>query len=426
MNNDVVSFLYNHLFINICANFMLVACYRYYLIHYKAQMNHHPKMLTLLCAIAILISMSYPVTIASGYIFDFRQVGFLVGSIIGGPAVSIVLGITIIAYRYFIGGHGAVTTLIIIMIMVVVVQAVRPFYWKQEVRSKLIIISGLSLLDSFMIHLVIMTFHQTAMDWTHCLVLAGLKLGTVLAVFYMIIQIKKYFQWMEEVTQYERVRIVSQIAASISHEVRNPLTVIRGFIQLMAERDMNQEKRSVYCKMIMEETDRAVGIINDYLALAKTHEIEQKQVVSVKAEVKYVCDVISPYALLQGVELELSLQSEGQVEIDIYKLRQALVNLMKNAIEAMPNGGKLTVATADVTDAATITIKDTGIGMTEEQIGKVGTPFYSTKSSGTGLGMMVVNHVIKSSGGQMFLSSQQGIGTEWKLQFPQVRHSFHK
>lgn len=421
MNNELTSLLVNHLFINVAINLLIILVYRYFLINYESRMSHHPKLILILCSLSSIICMHYPVYITSGYIFDFRQVSFLLGSIIGGPVVSLLLFGEIVGYRYIIGGAGAITTVLVFAIMFAATQAVREFYWKQDTRRKLIIISGLSLLYSALVHFLVSHESVNGLNATLYGLLTALQLIMVLIVFYLIIQIKEHFQWIEEVNQSEKNRIVSQIAASISHEVRNPLTVIRGFVQLMATRQLDQEKLSAYCEMILAETDRAVMIINDYLSLAKAHDADSNQLVSVKMEVKYVVNVISPYALLLGVEIESNFEtSEGQIIIDPYKLRQSLINLMKNAIEAMPHGGKLTILAEDRNGSALITIKDTGIGMSEEQLLRVGTPFYSTKSSGTGLGMMLVNHVVRSSGGNLTVHSVVGKGTDFELEFPLV------
>ncbi|MDF2926077.1 MAG: kinE 3 [Paenibacillaceae bacterium] len=420
MNNDVASLFFNHLFINITANLLLVIGYRYLQMNYWRRTNHHSWLIAVFCCVSIIACMHYPISVSQGYLMDFRQIGFLLGSIIGGPVVSVMLGAIIIAHQLFLNQAGLAAAIMLTVCMVGVVLAVRPMYWRHERRGKLLIVTGLSLFESALL-LLITFMGEGSVDILFFLQFSTFKLITLIAVFYFILQIRKYFQWLEEINQSEKNRIVSQIAASISHEVRNPLTVIRGFIQLIAKREVDQEKLAVYCEMIMAETDRAVSIINDYLSLAKAHEEDAKQLVSVKSEVKYVINVISPYALLQGVELESSIQTEGHIEIDPYKLRQALINLMKNAIEAMPDGGKLTVTAEDHFGSVVIVVGDTGIGMSEDQLMKVGTPFYSTKVSGTGLGMTLVNHVVRSSGGSLSFHSEVGIGTDFKLEFPLVK-----
>lgn len=420
MNNEGASLLLNHLFVNFAVYSLFIMVYRYFLIRFENKMSHHSKVVGLLCSAAMVICMKSPVSIAPGYTFDFRHVGFILGSMLGGIAVSVWLGAVSIVFRFMVGGHGAYINAAVVPFTFAAVQLVRPYYWRMDERLRLLAVAGVSAFNSFAVYLGVCLDSSSNFRLGSYMEMSMLQMVTTVVVFYLINQIKRYLQWIEAISQAEKNRMVSQIAASISHEVRNPLTVIRGFVQLMSNRQFDPDKQRAYFDLIISEADRAVTIINDYLSLAKAHEEKASQEISVKAEVKYAMNVIGPYALLQGVELEGRLLSEGEIRIDAYKLRQALVNLMKNAIEAMPDGGTLTVVAEDGQDQVCITIQDTGCGMTEEQLKKVGTPFYSTKASGTGLGMMLVNHVVRSSGGSLSVRSKVGEGTDFRLEFPLV------
>lgn len=135
-----------------------------------------------------------------------------------------------------------------------------------------------------------------------------------------------------EMMQIQRLQVIGELAASVSHEVRNPLTVSRGFLQLLLERHKDNEQDARYLRLTLEEMDRAQHIITDYLAYAKP-EAEMVSRLQVADELAYVISVLEPYALLGKVEIKVSGVGEGFVLGDKHKFRQCLINLLKNGIE---------------------------------------------------------------------------------------------
>lgn len=418
IQNEVTGLLFNHLFINVMANLMIIVLYRYFLLYSRRQLTHHSILLTLHCSVTAYICMAFPITVAPGYIFDLRQVSFLLGSILGGPLHSLLLAVVISFIRILMGGKGTENSIVVLTIMYLLIQCARPYYWKCRDRWKVAITVGLSVISSILIHALVYRDKDVVLSMETCLWFAIVQGLTVAAVFTIKLRTRRYILWLEEAGASVKNKVVSQIAASMSHEVRNPLTVIRGFIQLMSDRKWDAGKLDQYKTMIMDEIDRAVGIINDYLKLAKSEEEQSQDLVTLKQEVRYVLSVMGPYALLQGVEMNMNLDGSSLVRVNSFKLRQSLINLVKNAIEAMPNGGRLNVSLYETPAKAIMIIQDTGVGMSEEQMERIGTPFYSSKESGTGLGMVLVNEMIRSARGQIHIRSQQGKGTSFTLEFP--------
>ena len=169
--------------------------------------------------------------------------------------------------------------------------------------------------------------------------------------------------------------------------------------------------------MAIEEIYRAEAIITDYLTFAKPSP-EQVEKLNVKAEIERVIDVLRPFANMNSVEIRSSL-----IPFHVFgerdKFQQCLLNIMKNSIEAMPNGGTLDVYVSIGQDEVLIRITDTGIGMTKEQIERLGEPYFTTKGmKGTGLGMMVVYRIIESMGGSIEIISEVNKGTEISLSLP--------
>jgi two-component system sporulation sensor kinase B len=216
--------------------------------------------------------------------------------------------------------------------------------------------------------------------------------------------------------QLKKIKIVSDIAASVAHEIRNPLTSVRGFIQLLGNDELLPQRREYYQKISLEELDRAQNIITDYLSLAKT-DPEHIDHIHLKDEVEYVSNILLTYANYNNVVINAKLSEGVYVEGDRQKLRQALINIGKNAIEAMTGGGDLQLILKKLNDTAILTISDTGVGMTTTQISKLGTPYYSTKEKGTGLGTMVSFGIIKKMQGKIEIQSEPGKGTQFQIIF---------
>ncbi len=224
----------------------------------------------------------------------------------------------------------------------------------------------------------------------------------------------------EEMNKLTQIKTVSEIAASISHEVRNPLTVTRGFTQLLRDGSLSDEQRNQYIRLSLEELDRAERIIGDYLTFAKP-SIENERVLQLDEEIKYIVQVINPYAMLNDITVEVNMDDcQYAILGEKQKLHQSLLNIVKNGIEAIERKGKISIELKKYNDLAKLIIKDNGKGMSEEQINKIGTPYFSTKEKGTGLGTMVAFNIIKAMQGDYKIESQIGKGTSFCITFPLV------
>jgi len=232
----------------------------------------------------------------------------------------------------------------------------------------------------------------------------------------LIAYAKEREEYNRRLQRAEKLRIISDLAASVAHEVRNPLQVTRGFLQLLAEREVSNRR---YYDMAIEELDRASSIITDFLTFAKP-EMEEFTVLDLSDELEKIHAIMSPHASLNGVALKFDVRDGLRIEGNSSRFKQAIINFIKNGIEATENGGEITVRAYREGDQAVIRIRDTGSGMDEEQIAKLGTPYFSTKTKGTGLGLMVTFRIIEAMNGSIHFESETGKGTEVTLRFPAV------
>ncbi|MFC8150266.1 ATP-binding protein [Bacillus paralicheniformis] len=214
----------------------------------------------------------------------------------------------------------------------------------------------------------------------------------------------------------EMLSAVGQLAAGIAHEIRNPLTSLKGFLQLMIQSKKYQKD---YAEVMMSEFIRLEAIINEFLVLAKTKSTTFDPV-QVNSIVEDVCMVLESQAVLNNVRIEKQLSGDlPEILAVSNELKQVFLNILKNAIEAMEDAeGFITIRSYYEKDSVFITFEDQGKGISKDVLEKLGEPFYTTKEKGTGLGLMVTFKIIENHGGSIHFESEEGKGTTVKLKLP--------
>lgn len=215
--------------------------------------------------------------------------------------------------------------------------------------------------------------------------------------------------------RHEKMEILSELAASVAHEVRNPLQVTRGFLQLLRETAEGNPKK--YLGFALDELDRASDIITDFLTFAKP-QLDDVTVLRLSAEFEHIEGILKPMANIQGGEIRVKLAEDLFIEGNSSKLKQAFVNIVKNSIEALDGEGEIDIWAYRENAEVVIHVKDNGAGMDEKELSRLGEPYFSSKSKGTGLGLMVTFRIIEVMRGKIEFKSQKGVGTEAIVRFP--------
>lgn len=213
----------------------------------------------------------------------------------------------------------------------------------------------------------------------------------------------------------EKMEIISALAASIAHEVRNPLQVTRGFLQLVASR--TDDKNKEYMQIAIEELDRASVIITDFLTFSKP-QLEELVDLNISKEIKQIEGIIVPLATLHGGRISVDVPPELHICGNVSKFKQVLINLIKNSIEAFQEEGHIHIWAYEKKKDVYIHIKDNGEGIEAAKLSKLGEAYYSTKKKGTGLGLMVTFRIIEAMQGQIQFKSQRYVGTEVIISIP--------
>jgi signal transduction histidine kinase len=219
-----------------------------------------------------------------------------------------------------------------------------------------------------------------------------------------------------ELRQKEKLAVIGQMAAGIGHEIRNPLSSLKGFTQLQWESYPNTNE---FYPIMIQEIDRINSIVNDLMYLGKPKEIKFVKA-NIEEIISYTLSITQQQAESQGVTIETQMEGPlPPIDCDPQQLKQVFINLLKNAIESMPKGGKIKVYIKVLKRSKmSISIEDEGNGIAEENILNLGEPFFTTKKDGTGLGLMVSNQIILDHKGEIKIESSYGAGTRVNVKLP--------
>ncbi|WP_082692827.1 sensor histidine kinase [Bacillus sp. FJAT-29814] len=378
-------------------------------------------LMSILWGISIFFCMSFPASFGENARLDLRIIPLLFGSLYCGYSSAIFLSAFIILYRFYFGiSIGFYNTVLVLLLSLPVI-----FFYQKTFAS--------STKDKRVKIAVGIAFYYCLIGLTFFCVLRGfsidyLKVQMIQLIFVVVVtwfltilneSIRDIHQMRLELQNSEKLRVISELTSVFAHEIRNPMQVTRGFLQLLNEPDLSNEKKE-YIQISIDELDRANEIINDFLSFGKP-SINNNERIEVGSQLQRVIKIIESYSRGHNVEIKTDLHENCWIYGNSQKLNQCLINILKNAIESMPNGGIVWVKCTSTSDGfIKIIIKDQGIGMTKVQIDRLGSPFYSLKENGTGLGMMVSFQIIRSFKGKVKVNSEKNMGTEFIILLPQI------
>ncbi len=227
----------------------------------------------------------------------------------------------------------------------------------------------------------------------------------------------------EQLIQTEKLSSLGKLSASIAHEINNPLagilTTSKLLQRIVADGPVSDPAPMIRpLKLIEREANRCTAIVRNLLGFARERPLELATV-DVNAALEEALFLINNQTALQNITIERDLDALPSIEADFGQVRQAFANIVINACDAMPKGGRLRVRTRADAGAVRIEIADTGIGIPREQLSKVMDPFFTTKEKGTGLGLSVVYGIVKRHGGRIEIESEPGIGTTIVIVLPE-------
>ncbi|WP_144511784.1 GAF domain-containing sensor histidine kinase [Bacillus thuringiensis] len=227
-------------------------------------------------------------------------------------------------------------------------------------------------------------FLSTADEYWHEVIAYPYDDG-ICCIFKNITEKKQYEQ---ELKRLSNIELIGQMAAGISHEIRNPMTTVRGFLQLLKE-EHNYEQHNKYFNLMIEELDRANSIITEFLSMGNTRKSDL-QMLGLNSIIHDIMPLIEIDAYNQNKYIQVDTNDIPELLLNRNEIRQLLINLYRNGLEAMSTGKVLTISTyKEMQNCVVLAVRDQGKGIRPEVLEKLGTPFYTTKDNGTGLGLGV-------------------------------------
>jgi two-component system sensor histidine kinase HydH len=223
----------------------------------------------------------------------------------------------------------------------------------------------------------------------------------------------------ERVRRSERLAALGRLASGVAHEIRNPLSSIKGFAQYFRDKfEVGTEDKS-YADIMIQEVERLNRVISQLLDFGRPKEL-RLDLHPLSQILEHPLQLIRADLNKRGIKLIESSFSDGKVKVDSDQMTQALLNIFLNAVESMESGGELRVEMVKKPEkgGAEIWISDSGPGIPPENLSKIFDPFFSTKKKGTGLGLAITANIIEAHGGEISVESREGRGTTFKIFLP--------
>ena len=362
-----------------------------------------------------LFCMFYPIDTLGETHFDLRMCAIIILTLYGGWVSGGIALVCACIFRYVIGGKFLFIGITVSLASFLIAFVLRGIFLKA--KSKLVA-GSLIVLCYFIVYILILYFTVHILDLAFYFVYFIAFYLTTVSLIFLIEHLIKINKQFEEMVYLDKLNMIGQLTASIAHEIRNPLSTVRGFIQYLSA-DTHDEQLKKFSPLIMEELDRTNSIITNYLKVAKPEPF-QLSVISLNAVISDCVQLMRPLASYSNVIIDYENNEKFYVYGDEHHLKQALMNVIKNGIESIPKKGTIQIdLNADMLkNTVRIRIKDTGKGMSPEQLKQIGLPFYTTKSKGTGLGSMVTNKIIRELNGSIEYESEIDKGTVVKIVLP--------
>ncbi|MCM3666798.1 ATP-binding protein [Mesobacillus subterraneus] len=365
---------------------------------------------------ALLLTMALPVRFHGGMEFDLKLIPIFIAYFYLGRTDSFLLVAVLLLLQGFLEIEKLGVTSINYAVILILFFAIEKMYKDTSVKKKIAL--GLfvyALITSTRLAALINS--GNAEDYLYLLVFSLVSFIALSVTIYIIEMTNFQLQMMHELHKAEKFSAISQLAASVAHEIRNPMTTIRGFMQvLQGERNLSADQ-NLFISISLQELDRTQTIIDNFLSLAKPNTGGMVKI-NLSRLLREIIDFMRSYSHLANTELVEGIEKNLWIKGDAHEIRQVFINILKNGIEAMPGGGSIYIIAKIDKDYVKVQFRDEGVGMKKAQLERLGNPYYSTKEKGTGLGLMISYDIIQRMRGKIVVDSEEGKGTTFTILLP--------
>jgi signal transduction histidine kinase len=230
-------------------------------------------------------------------------------------------------------------------------------------------------------------------------------------------QADQILEFEEQLRRADRLSALGELSAGLAHEIRNPLASIRGTAEILRDGIAAADPRAEFATILIREVDRLNRVVADFLDFSRPAGVSQERL-DLVATVQEVLTLTKLAARKKRVELTLSSGGPLELVADGAQLKQAFLNLILNAFEAMPDGGTLRVSVTEHSGEIAIRFTDSGVGIAPQHLEQIFSPFFTTRRDGTGLGLAITQRIVAAHGGRIEVESQVGTGTTFSVILP--------
>ncbi|WP_413305910.1 ATP-binding protein [Bacillus sp. 1P10SD] len=355
-----------------------------------------------------------------GVMVDLRQIPILIGGFYFGFGPLLTF-FSLLFRGVFFGIDSAFWSVLPLYILLAIcLKVAHPWFLKQNAKKRLCVVLSTAVIMNMLIYIGLLITGHSANGLEAVMITTIIVCIGTCMISYLIEEMKQNKFLTEQMVKSQKIELVSHMSAAISHEVRNPLTAVNGFLQLALEDSKMEDNTRGYINIALTELHAAEQVIKDYLTVGQP-SLQTIERFDPTEELRKIIKSLQPMANMNSVELNMETLHPCFILGDKNRFRQCFLNIVKNCIEAMPNGGRLCIDSEVFNNEVKIQITDSGIGMTQEQINRLGEPYFSTKGKkGTGLGLMVSFSIIRELKGTIKIKSTVGKGTVFVVTLPVV------
>ncbi|MEI4769125.1 HAMP domain-containing sensor histidine kinase [Psychrobacillus sp. FJAT-51614] len=363
----------------------------------------------LYCIVSLMLCFLFSYELGDEAVLDLRIVPFLIGSLY--LRMSHILFIVIIVGRGLYGiDFGYYLGLVVYAILSPILWFISPWFLKLSSKYRILLMMGITLLISVGILILVFNDADSGHGHTWDLIFAYVivpPLGVAM-IAYIIEATEKNIQLQQQIIKAEKLEAVEQMGAAISHEIRNPLTTAIGFVELLSNNSLKDDKRVEYLSILKEELDSAERIIQDYLTFSKPI-IESYEKLHIDTELTHIIKLLKPLANLHSVKIITNFSSSQFIEGDRSKFQQSFIHIIKNYIDCMPHGGTLLIETTDTKTSILISITNNVMLNGKQQ------PILNR-------GMAAAFNIIRDMKGTIDIRSQNGNDSVFRFSFKSIKH----
>lgn len=366
--------------------------------------------------VMLVCTMSFPIEVTDGSYYDQKIIPVILAFLYGGWLIGLAVLLSMLYYLFIMGESNFWMMLLNYAIVSILLVGFTSIYRTMTLKKKVAIITLILLLVT-VTRTIRFIYRDEPSEILMSLLVTVITWVSLVTAIMIIENLTMQMQLQHELQRSEKLKVVSELAASVAHEVRNPMTSTRGFLQLMSQDDNLNSAQKRYIDISIEELDRAQSIIQDYLSLAKPNKHGLVRI-NVSEELDHVIQLMSTYTTFNNTTILHEIEDNLFIKANRDEMKQVLINLIKNAIEAIDKYGTVTVNASSSRETVFIEIIDDGVGMSPHQVGRLGTPFYSTKDKGTGIGLTISFQIIELLQGKIEVKSEVGKGTTFTIKLP--------